>query len=139
MREVEGSQYGSFWFLALAMVVPVAICMSVFAAATGLSDATPIACSVVMVGFAWVLHRNSRVRVEDDGIVVKMMAGTLEIPWSDIESLEAHPLTARLLRRSNGKRVVVQILDPGWRSRPVGRAITARLRSDKHQREIGRS
>lgn len=69
------------------------------------------------------------IEVDDLGVTLRMAGPTLSIPWSDIERLEDHSLSARLLRRSNGKRVFVSMLDRGWTDRPVTRAIRSHLAS----------
>ncbi len=57
------------------------------------------------------------------------VTGNLEltIPWTDIERLDGHRLSARLHRRSNGKRVFFAMLDPGWKRRPLTLAIRQHL------------
>jgi hypothetical protein len=109
------------------MVVPVALLFGLWSAFGAMSAGVPIACSLAMVAGAWWIRRSSVVSVDDSGVVIKMVAGRLTIPWTDIETLDGHRLSARLLRRSNGKRVFFAMLDPGWEGRPVTLAIRRHL------------
>lgn len=127
VRTVQGSQYGSAGLLTLALVVPIALVFGLWSGFGTMSAGVPVACSLAMVGVAWWLRRSSVVSVDDSGIVITMVAGRLTIPWSDIERLDGKRLSARLLRRSNGKRVFFAMLDPSWERRPVTLAIRRHL------------
>jgi len=56
-----------------------------------------------------------------------MVAGQLTIPWADVERLDGQNMSARLLRRSNGRRVFFAMLDPSLKQRPVTLAIQRHL------------
>jgi len=92
-----------------------------------MSAGVPVVSSLAMMAIAWWLRRSSVVSVDDSGVVITMVTGRLTIPWADIETLEGRRLSARLLRRSNGKRVFFAMLDPGWERRPVTLAIRRHL------------
>jgi hypothetical protein len=127
VKTVRGPQYGSAALLTLALVVPIALVFGLLNAFGAISAGVPISCSVVMVAGAWWIRRSSVVSVDDSGVIITMAVGKLVIPWTDIEALDGHRLSARLLRRSNGKRVFFAMLDPGWKHRPVTLAIQQRL------------
>jgi hypothetical protein len=82
-----------------------------------------------MAVLAVIVRKRFVIKVDDTGVTAIMWGPTLSIPWSDIERMEGHRLSARLLRRSNGKRVFVSMLDPAWTDRPVTRAIRSHLAS----------
>lgn len=109
------------------MVVPIALVFGLLSGFGGITAAAPIGCSLGMVAGAWWLRRSSVVSVDDSGVVIQMVAGGLTIPWTDIERLDGQRLSARLGRRSNGKRVFFAMLDPGWERRPVTLAIRQHL------------
>ena len=78
-----------------------------------------------MVAFAWVIRSSTPVSVEGMGVTITwgMLKTKRAIPWDDIERLDEGRMSARLVRRSNGKRVFFALLDPGWQERPVTIAI----------------
>lgn len=127
MTKVQEPQYGSTGLLVLVSVVPVTLVFSLWSAVGGVSPSAPAGVFIGMLILAWWVRRSSVVSVDDAGVVIKTVAGRLTIPWTEIERLDGHRLSARLLRRSNGKRVFVQMLDPNWSNRPVSRAIHAHL------------
>jgi hypothetical protein len=69
------------------------------------------------------------VSVEGMGVTITwgMLKTKRAIPWDDIERLDEGRMSARLVRRSNGKRVFFALLDPGWQERPVTIAIRRQL------------
>lgn len=129
MRKVQGPQYGSLMVKCLAAVVPIAAVFGLWSAFGHLTPGVPIAASVVMLLFAVWIRRSSVVSVDDSGVAIKMAGaiGNLLIPWDDIERLDGNRMSARLLRKSNGKRAFFAILDPHWEHRPVTLAIRSHL------------
>jgi hypothetical protein len=110
-------------------IVPVALVFSLWSAFGNLSPVVPVGCSVVTLTFAVWAHRVAVVSVDDSGVAINMPAGggNLMIPWDDIESLDGHRMSARLHRKSNGKRVFFALFDPCWERRPVTLAIRRHL------------
>ena len=127
MRTVQGPQYGSAGFLILTVVVPSALVFGLWSGFGTMSPAVAIGCTLAMAILTWWIRRSSVVSVDDSGVAIKMVAGRLTIPWTDIERLDGQRLGARLLRRSNGKRVFFAMLDPGWEQRPTTLAIQRHL------------
>ena len=107
--------------------MPIALFFGLWSAFGTLPFGVPVACSLVAVAGAWWIRHSSVVSVDDSGVVITMVAGRLTIPWTDIEKLDGQRLSARLVRRSNHKRVIFAMLDPGWEHRPVTLAIRRHL------------
>lgn len=107
-----------------SIVVLVGIAAAFNVVTAGSVVAAAIASLIVSV---WA-QRYATVTVDDDGVLCVFPGGKLQIPWSDIESIEGHRFSARLVRSSTGKRPFFSMLDPHWRERPVTRAIRAHLR-----------
>jgi hypothetical protein len=80
-----------------------------------------------MTVMALFIQRRFIVEVDETGVTLLMGGTALSIPWSDTERVEGHHFSARLLRKSNGKRAFVSMLDLGWENRPVTRAIRVHL------------
>jgi hypothetical protein len=132
---VSGPQYGSLIAAVMAVVVPLGLIFWAWAILAGTSLIHPVTGVIaIALSFILVLPRCT-VEVDDFGVRVHLPLGSgASIPWSDIEALEGHRFSARLLKRSNGRRVYVQMFDPKWSSRPVSRAIHAHLATAAHQR-----
>ena len=134
VNRVSGPQYGSLVTAVLAAVVPLGLIFGILAILAGTSFVQPVIGVVAVALFFIAALPRCTVEVDDLGVKIRIMGGGLSIPWSDIEALEGHRFSARVLRRSNGKRVYVQMFDPKWSSRPVSRAINAHLATAAHQR-----
>jgi len=127
VKTVRGPQYGSAVVTTLALAVPVALFFGLWSAFGTLSAGVPIIITLLAIPGARWIRRSSVVAVDEAGVVITMVAGKLTIPWTDIERLDGHRLSARLLRKSNGKRVFFAMLDPSWDRRPVTLAIRRHL------------
>lgn len=139
MTKAVGSQYGSFLWLALAMATPMVVLCALVALLSNQSAGTWVGPPLVMVLFAWLLHKTSTVTVDRSDVTIKTLFGGISVPWSDVASIEPHRFRAALVRMESGRRVWIQILDPGWKDRPVGRAIFAHLNSEELRREVEES
>lgn len=121
MNPVRGPQYGSLATAVLAAVVPLGLIFGVSAILAATSFVQPVTGIVAVALFFIVALPRCTVEVDDIGVKIQIIGGEVSIPWSDIEALESHRFSARLLKRSSGKRVYVQMFDPNWSSRPVSR------------------
>jgi hypothetical protein len=129
VRTVSGPLYGSLSLLIVLTVLPIALIFGLGSALAGYPWQAPISCSIGMLLSALWIHRSFVVSVDDSGVAIKTVRGNLAIPWTDIEELDGHRWNARLLRKSDGKRVYFASLDPGWQRRPVTLAIRRHLAS----------
>jgi hypothetical protein len=124
-----GPQYGCFGLLALCMVAPVALIFGAASVFLGAPAAAPIGTSVVtFLAAAW-FHRKSFITVNDEGVswtFANGMSGPF-VPWADIDRVDAHRLSAWVVRKSSGRRVLFAALDPWWSHRPMAKAILSRV------------
>ncbi len=115
--------------LTLSLVAPIALLLGLQSVFGSMSPVVPVGCCLIMVAFAWVIRSSTPVSVEGMGVTITwgMLKTKRAIPWDDIERLDEGRMSARLVRRSNGKRVFFALLDPGWQERPVTIAIRRQL------------
>ena len=131
MKPVQvGPQYGSLWWLTVADVAMVAVLVGILAA-LGIGSWSDISAAVVgMLILSVVIHRTAVITVDSEGVSWRILGGMgSSAPWSDIERVESHRFSGRLVRKSSSKRMFFSMLDPHWRDRPVTQAIQAHLAS----------
>jgi hypothetical protein len=137
VNQVSGPLYGSPVTAVLSEVVCLGLLFGILTILEGKSLVQLVEGIIgVTLGFT-VMLRLSTVEVDNVGVKTHFpFGGGDSIPWSDIEAMEGHRFSARLLRRSDGKRRYIQMLDPKWSSRPVSRAIRAHLATAAHKRTL---
>ena len=106
----------------------IVVLMGIVAAFNVVTAGSVVAAAIPTLIFSVWAQRYAMITVDGDGVLCVFPGGKLQIPWSDIESIEGHRFSARLVRSSTGKRAFFSMLDPHWQERPVTWAIRAHLR-----------
>jgi hypothetical protein len=119
----KGPQYGSLPFTILILVGVLAVPVGSAAVLGGVGATDVISVSVGMLILALPIQRYETITVDLEGVKFRFPGGRLSVPWSDIESIEGHRLSARLVRTGTRKRPFFSVLDPHWLDRPVTRSI----------------
>jgi hypothetical protein len=125
----QGPQFGCVGLLALCMVAPMALIFGCASAFAGVPVSVPIITSIMTFLFAVLGSRRSIVTVTDEGVSWSFANGMNgpSVPWEDIERVDDHRLSAWVVRKSSGRRVLFAALDPWWSRRPMARAILSRV------------
>jgi hypothetical protein len=127
MSPVRALQNGNLWLLIVAFAVPGTLFLLVASTFGDLPKSTPILGFALGATVAVIFHRRNVVQVDDGGITLIMGGKSLSVPWSDVERIEGHRLSARIRRRSNQRGVTFAMFDPHWADSPVAQAIHAHL------------
>jgi hypothetical protein len=112
-------------------VLPIALIFGLVAGFGGHSPALPVGGSIGMAILAVMLRRQSIVEVSNSGITLTFSGRAMRssfVPWSDVESVEGHFMSLRVVRRSTPKRLVVQTFCFDPLDSLVARAIRDRVR-----------
>jgi hypothetical protein len=127
VESVRGPQYGSLWCTCVIVVGSVVLLFGL-AAALGIAPLGDVFVGAIgLLIFSVVIQRTAVVTVDSEGVQWRVFGAKGSAPWSDIERVEGHRLSGRLVRRSSSKRVFFSMLDPQWRVRRVTLAIQAHL------------
>jgi hypothetical protein len=136
----SGSLYGTWTSLATLSVPSTMFLMIVLSVATARPEGLA-ACVGAGLGMAVVCRMMVsvvRVSVNQAGISVFLPVGSVSTTWDNVARLKAGRWGASVVliepvrmnfRRT--KRLPIAVFDRGWRRRPVGRAVMARVRAGR--------
>jgi len=127
MTPVRGRRSGNLGICIVALTVPGTLILLVASTFGDFPKSSPVIGCVVGVTYAVIFHIRNVIQVDEAGITLIVGVPSRSVPWSDIERIECHRLSARIRQKSNGKGMTFSMFDPYWPDRPVAQAIRAHL------------